>query len=77
MPKLRRLSGKEVCNILVLNGFDQIRQRGSHIVMQKKYLKVSGEEGTTTVSVPNHKELRLGTLSGIIRRSGLPRELFE
>ena len=30
-----------------------------------------------TVSVPEHDELRIGTLSSIIRLSGLPRELFE
>jgi predicted RNA binding protein YcfA (HicA-like mRNA interferase family) len=32
---------------------------------------------TTTVPVPDHRELRLGTLTSIIKRSGLPRSLFE
>jgi len=36
------------------------------------------EPGTTTsVPVPLHDELRLGTLSSIIRQSGLARALFE
>jgi len=72
MPKLRRLSGKETCKILEKHGFVNVRQKGSHIIMQK-------EEGnsTRTVPVPNHDELKVGTLLGIIRQSGLPRELFE
>ena len=32
---------------------------------------------TMTAIVPNHPEIALGTLSSIIRQSGLPRELFE
>jgi len=72
MPRLRVLSGREVCKIMSQHGFGQVRQKGSHIIMQKK-------EGntTTTVPVPDHDELRIGTLLGIIRQSGLPRALFE
>ncbi|MGD0390324.1 MAG: type II toxin-antitoxin system HicA family toxin [Tepidisphaeraceae bacterium] len=33
--------------------------------------------GTTTVPVPNHKELKIGTLRSIIRQSGIPRAEFE
>ena len=72
MGRLRVLSGREVCNILAEHGFVQVRQRGSHIVMQKKV-----EGSTITVPVPNHDELRIGTLQSIIRQSGLPRALFE
>jgi predicted RNA binding protein YcfA (HicA-like mRNA interferase family) len=69
---MRVLSGKEVCQILEKNGFDQIRQKGSHIIMQKKLV------GTTiTVPVPNHKELRTGTLLSIIRQSSIPKSEFE
>jgi predicted RNA binding protein YcfA (HicA-like mRNA interferase family) len=35
------------------------------------------EASTTTVPVPDHKELRTGTLRSIIRQSGLSRSLFE
>ena len=31
MPKLRVLSGKEVCEIMSQQGFQQVRQKGSHI----------------------------------------------
>ena len=33
--------------------------------------------GTVTVPVPDHRELRVGTLGSIIRQSGLPRSAFE
>jgi len=72
LPKLRALSGKEVCDIPARFGFNQVRQRGSHIVMQKQLI-----DGTITVPVPNHKEIRIGTLQSIIRQSGLPRIEFE
>lgn len=72
MPKLRVLSGREVCKILSKHGFAQVRQKGSHIIMQKKE-----EDTTTTVPVPDHDELRIGTLLGIIKQTGLPRSLFE
>ena len=72
MGKVRVLSGREVCRILEAEGFTEVRQRGSHIVMQKR----SGNT-TTTVPVPDHKELKTGTLTSIIRQSGLARSLFE
>ncbi len=34
-------------------------------------------DGTVTVPVPDHRELRAGTLKSIIRQSGLPRSAFE
>jgi len=66
------LSGKDVCEILMNHGFIQVRQRGSHIIMQKHDV---GK--TTTVPVPNHKELRPGTLRSIIRQSGIDKSEFE
>jgi predicted RNA binding protein YcfA (HicA-like mRNA interferase family) len=70
--KLRVLSWKEVCAILKKAGFEEVRRRGSHIVMQKKK-----PQGTITVPVPDHNEIRSGTLQSIIRQSGLPRGEFE
>jgi predicted RNA binding protein YcfA (HicA-like mRNA interferase family) len=40
--------------------------------MQKKT-----PDSTITVPVPDHKEIRIGTLHSIIRQSQLPRALFE
>jgi len=72
-PKLGVFSGLEVCRILERNGFTNVRRRGSHCVMQTTTPGV----GTTTVPVPLHKEIRIGTLLSIIHQSGLPRKLFE
>ena len=72
MPKLKVLSGKKICDILASEGFVEIRRRGSHIIMQKK---LDGD--TITVPVPNHKEIKIGTLLSIIRQSGVSRSKFE
>ncbi|HPG68945.1 MAG TPA: type II toxin-antitoxin system HicA family toxin [Candidatus Hydrogenedentes bacterium] len=72
MPKLNPISGEEACRILRQHGFDEVRRRGSHIIMQKQ-----DGDSTTTVPVPNHDELRRGTLRSIIRQSRLSRALFE
>jgi predicted RNA binding protein YcfA (HicA-like mRNA interferase family) len=53
-------------------GFVNVRQRGSHIVMQKR----EGET-TVTIPVPDHAEIKIGTLFSIVRQSGLPRAVFE
>ena len=66
------LSGAEVCAILARHGFVEVRRRGSHVVMQRQ-----DAQGTTTVPVPDHGELRTGTLRSIVRQSGLPRGEFE
>ena len=72
MARLRVMSGQEACEILAAHGFVEVRRRGSHIVMQR-----AEADSTTTVPVPDHRELRIGTLMSIIRQSGLPRTLFE
>lgn len=72
MGRLRVLSGKQVCGILGRHAFEEVRRRGSHIVMQKAF-----EDTTITVPIPDHDELRIGTLQSIIRQSGVPRSEFE
>lgn len=72
MGKLKILSGKEVCEILVKHSFAEVRRRGSHVVMQKTL-----SASTITVPVPDHKEIKIGTLLSIIRQSGISRAEFE
>lgn len=72
MGKLRVLSGRQVCAVLAKYGFAEVRRRGSHVIMQKL-----SPEGTLTVPVPDHAEVRIGTLQSIIRQSGVPRSVFE
>lgn len=57
MPRLPRLSSRDTIRALERLGFVQVRQRGSHIVLQR---------GSLTCVEPVKRELRLGTLSGIL-----------
>ena len=70
--RLRVMSGRDIRAIMERHGFHEVRRRGSHVVMQKR-----GSEGTVTVPVPDHAEIRIGTLSAIIRQCGIPRAAFE
>ncbi|MGE0306778.1 MAG: type II toxin-antitoxin system HicA family toxin [Acidimicrobiia bacterium] len=71
MPRV--LSGAEVVRILEAHGFAQVRRRGSHIAMQRSDAGL----GTITVIIPDHREIRAGTLASIIRQSRLPRSAFD
>ena len=61
MPKLPVLSGQELVRLLEQVGFEQVRQRGSHVVMRRA--------GSGCV-VPLHKEVKTGTHAGILRHAG-------
>jgi predicted RNA binding protein YcfA (HicA-like mRNA interferase family) len=71
MPKLGVFSGSEICRMLESEGFQIVRQRGSHIVMQRRTA-----ESCITVPVPNHRVVKIGTLMSIIRQSGVAKEKF-
>ena len=62
MPKLPRVSGAQVVRALERLGFAVARQRGSHIVMRR---------GTSGCVVPNHRELKTGTLAGVLKQAGV------
>lgn len=69
MPKLPWISGKECVAALTRMGFVLVRQRGSHLVLRR------GSDGCV---VPNHKEIRTGTLSGILKQANVSvEELIE
>lgn len=72
MGRLGVFSGKEICKLLERHGFIKVRQKGSHIIMQKR-----DQDSTVTVPVPNHSSIKIGTLKSIIRQSQLPPSLFE
>ena len=65
MPKLPVLSGEELIKLLFKAGFHKVRQKGSHVSLEK------GEFKTV---VPLHEELARGTLLGILKQCGLSRE---
>lgn len=65
MPRMRRASGREVIRALEQMGFQQVRQRGSHVVMKKII-----PDGTTVgCVVPMHHDLAIGTLLGILKQA--------
>ncbi|MDJ1174476.1 type II toxin-antitoxin system HicA family toxin [Roseofilum capinflatum] len=64
MPKLPRISSREAIRALERLDFEIVRQTGSHVVM-----KQITDEGTIGCVVPLHKELKVGTLSGILRQA--------
>lgn len=66
------LSARSVERILAAEGFVMVRQKGSHRVWQRR-----GSGQSQTVIVPDHDEVRIGTLLSIIRQSGLDRDKFE
>jgi predicted RNA binding protein YcfA (HicA-like mRNA interferase family) len=71
MPKLRRVSGQEAIRALETLGFEQIRQRGSHVILKKQPL-----EDTIGCVVPLHHELAIGTLRRILRQAQITPDEF-
>lgn len=67
MPKLPRISSRECLSAFQKLGFSVVRQKGSHIVLR------CGDRGCV---VPNHKEIRIGTLSGILKQADVSVEEF-
>jgi predicted RNA binding protein YcfA (HicA-like mRNA interferase family) len=67
MPKLPHVSGVEAVRALQRLGFEMIRQKGSHIVMRR---------GPSGCIVPNHREVKIGTLAGVLRQAGISADEF-
>jgi len=71
--KLPTASGKETVKALMKDGFVLVSQRGSHIKLRKFHHPM----GKTTITIPNHKELRKGTLARILQQAGIDRDKFR
>jgi len=69
MIRLPRLSGREVVKVFESLGWEQVRQSGSHMILVR-------EGHRATLSVPDHKEVAMGTLRSLIRSAGLTVEEF-
>lgn len=67
MPKLPHLSGAEIVRVLERLGFVQTRQKGSHVIMRR---------GNSGCVVPLHREVKIGTLAGLLRQAGVAPEEF-
>ena len=62
MPKLPRITGRELVRALQSDGFEITRQRESHVQMAKY---IGGEKVTFPVPVHAGKTIKEGTLKGI------------
>ncbi|MBI4285549.1 MAG: type II toxin-antitoxin system HicA family toxin [Chloroflexi bacterium] len=69
MLQLPVVSGKEAVAAFKRAGWRETRREGSHIILTKAGLPV-------TLSVPDHREVRRGTLRSLIRQAGLSVEEF-
>jgi len=69
MPGLPTLSGREVVLVFKHDGWEFVRQRGSHMILVKP-------GHMATLSVPDHKEVAKGTLRRLIRVSGMSVDHF-
>ncbi|WP_434130493.1 type II toxin-antitoxin system HicA family toxin [Methylocaldum gracile subsp. desertum] len=67
MPKLPVVSGAEAIRALEWLGFIVVRQRGSHVVLRR---------GSSGCVVPNHRELKAGTSTGILKQAGVSPDEF-
>ena len=65
MPKLKRLSGRQIVAIFENLGFQVVSQRGSHA----KLRRVSGTGVKETLTIPMHDEMDVGTLRAIVRQA--------
>jgi len=71
MSKLPQVSAKEILKVLYKLDFRIVTQKGSHI----KLLRFTAV-GKQKVMVPNHKEIRKGTLRNILREIDLSTDEF-
>jgi predicted RNA binding protein YcfA (HicA-like mRNA interferase family) len=68
---LPRVSGREVVKALLKVGYEQDRQRGSHIILRQ----IASPH--RRIVVPDHNEVAKGTLRAIIRQAGLTVDEFR
>jgi len=65
MPKLPLLSGEALMRLLIRDGFERVRRKGSHVSLQK---------GIHRTVIPLHDELAKGTLLAILSQCGLSKD---
>ena len=68
--RLPVVSGEQLIGALSKLGWVVVRQRGSHV-------RLKHAERTLALVVPLHRELKRGTLAGILRDAGVDRNEFR
>lgn len=69
MARLSNISGKEAVKAFTRADWQQVGQVGSHLVMTKPGTRAN-------LSIPQHKELSVGTLRALIRNAELSVDEF-
>ena len=69
MGKLSNIAGKEAAKAFQKAGWQLAGQVGSHLVLTKPGVRANP-------SIPQHKELSVGTLRALIRNAGLTVDEF-
>jgi predicted RNA binding protein YcfA (HicA-like mRNA interferase family) len=64
MSRLANISGKQAAKAFKKAGWQEVGQVGSHLVLTKPNTRVN-------LSIPQHRELSVGTLRALIRNAGL------
>lgn len=73
MPeKLPVISGKTLIAYLIRIGYRVVRQRGSHVRLEKET-----EAGTHNITIPNHNPIAKGTLNDILTKVSLWNQLSK
>ena len=65
-PKLPVLSGNDLIRVLMKFGYEQVRQKGSHV-----RLRHPTDSKMPPVTIPLHDEIAFGTLRRILRDAGI------
>lgn len=69
MGRLARISGKEAEKAFQKAGWQPVGQVGSHLVLVRSGVRANP-------SIPQHRELSVGTLRKLIRASGMTVQQF-
>lgn len=73
MAKLPQISGKDLTKVFKKDGWEEVGQKGSH----KKLVKHLKPVGKATIIIPQHKVLKKGTLSRILKDGNLSVEKLK
>ena len=69
MARLAGISGKEAARAFEKAGWRRVGQVGSHVILTRDGIRVN-------LSIPQHKELSIGTLRALIRCAGMSMDEF-
>jgi predicted RNA binding protein YcfA (HicA-like mRNA interferase family) len=71
MSRLLPVSGRDMCKILEMLGFQKVHQVGSHV----RYVHPDGRK--TVVPVHGNEDLGTGLIKEILKQSRISREMYE